>query len=125
MFSKILFPVNHSHEAKQAIPVVIEMVQKYQAQLWVMSAIKDETEQGEAEALVAEMREKLAQHGIQANTKIVSGKPELAICDTADDLDVDLIIIGSQGMSTTHDHPEGSTSQKVVNLSPCPVLVVP
>jgi hypothetical protein len=43
MFRKVLFPVNQSHEAKQAIDVVVEIVQKYSAQLVVMSAIKDIT----------------------------------------------------------------------------------
>ncbi|MFN3925986.1 MAG: universal stress protein [Pseudanabaenaceae cyanobacterium] len=125
MFSKILFPVNQSREAKQAIGVVAEMVQKYQAQLFVMSAIQSEAEQPDAEALLAEMQEKLANMGITAETKISHGKPELAICDTADELEVDLIIMGSQGMTLAQEHPDGSTSQKVINLSPCPVLVVP
>jgi nucleotide-binding universal stress UspA family protein len=128
MFQKVLFPVNQSHEAKQAIDVVVEVVQKYSAQLVVMSAVKDinsETETSSAQALLQEICDQLSKAGISAETKISQGKPELAICDAADELEVDLIIMGSQGMVSTKDHPDGSTSQKVINLSPCPVLVVP
>ncbi len=128
MFQKVLFPVNQSHEAKQAIDVVVEVVQKYSAQLVVMSAVKDinsEAETNSAQALLQEICDQLSKVGISPETKIGEGKPELAICDVADELEVDLIIMGSQGMVSTKDHPDGSTSQKVINLSPCPVLVVP
>jgi nucleotide-binding universal stress UspA family protein len=33
--------------------------------------------------------------------------------------------MGSRGVSLAEDHPDDSVSQKVINLSPCPVLVVP
>jgi nucleotide-binding universal stress UspA family protein len=128
MFHKILFPVNRSHEARQAIDVVVDIVKRYSAQLVVMSAVSDlnsTAETDSAQELLQEICNHLSKAGISAETKIGEGKPELAICDMADELEVDLIIIGSQGMVSTKDHPEGSTSQKVINLSPCPVLVVP
>jgi nucleotide-binding universal stress UspA family protein len=131
MFKTILFPVDRSREARQAADVAIEVVKKYQARLVVLSVV--EPAEGEdinaasaaATDLLNKVKVTLQEVGIAAELKIAQGKPAFAICDVADEVGADLIIIGSRGMSLTDEHPEGSVSQKVINLSPCPVLVVP
>jgi nucleotide-binding universal stress UspA family protein len=135
MFKTILFPVNQSQEARQAFDTVVEMVNKYQAKLFVMSVVEtdasesdssgDASHRAETETLLAEITEALSKMGIPVETKIGKGKPAFVICDIADDISADLIIMGSRGMSLAEEHPDGSVSQKVINLSPCPVLVVP
>ncbi|PZU98413.1 MAG: universal stress protein [Pseudanabaena sp.] len=129
MFTNILFPLNRSQETKQAIAIVIDLVQKYQAKLFALSVVDTtipESDRASAEALITEVESYFAEVGISIATKILEGKAAFAICDFADEINADLIVMGSRGVSLVEEHPDGdSVSQKVINLSPCPVLVVP
>lgn len=125
MFNTILFPIDQSIEARQASDVVVEMVKKYQARLVVLSVIEPEGDATEITALLEEARDSFGAAGITAETRSAQGKPAFVICDIADEIGAGLIIMGSRGMSLAEEHPDGSVSQKVINLSPCPVMVVP
>ncbi|OIP72991.1 MAG: universal stress protein [Oscillatoriales cyanobacterium CG2_30_44_21] len=129
MFTNILFPLNRSQETKQAIAIAIDLVQKFEAKLCALSVIDPampESDRTSAETLIAEVESCFAEVGISIETKILEGKAAFAICDFADEINADLIVMGSRGMSLVEEHPDSdSVSQKVINLSPCPVLVVP
>jgi nucleotide-binding universal stress UspA family protein len=60
---------------------------------------------------------------MRGGTRVVIGSPWQAICDTAERLGVDLVVIGSHGYSGI-DRLLGTTAGKVVNHAPCSVLVV-
>ena len=45
------------------------------------------------------------------------------IGDVADEINADVIVMGTRGMAIESD--EQSTAARVIQLSPCPVLVVP
>ncbi len=123
MFKTILFPLNRSQETRQAVDVAISLVQKYQATLYVLSVTEGDRQS--SEALIEEMRAYFAEVSISIKTKIAEGKAAFVICDYADEINADLIVMGSRGMSLAEEHPDDSVSQKVINLSPCAVLVVP
>jgi nucleotide-binding universal stress UspA family protein len=129
MFKTVLFPLNRSQETRQAIAVAIDLIQKYQAQLYVLSVNDSESSESDralSQGLLQEVESYFAEVGIIVKTKMAEGKAAFVICDFADEINADLIVMGSRGMSLTEDHPESnSVSQKVINLSPCPVLVVP
>ncbi|GBO52213.1 hypothetical protein APA_5303 [Pseudanabaena sp. lw0831] len=129
MFKTVLFPLNRSQETRQAVAVAIDLIQKYQAQLYVLSVADPEATDSDRESsqeLIKEIEAYFAEVGIVVKTKIAEGKTAFVICDFADEINADLIVMGSRGMSLTEEHPDGSSvSQKVINLSPCPVLVVP
>jgi len=129
MFKTVLFPLNRSQETRQAVAVAIDLIQKYHAQLYVLSVTDTdatESDRALAQELVTEVDSYFAEVGILIKTKMAEGKTAFVICDFADEINADLIIMGSRGMSLTEEHPESdSVSQKVINLSPCPVLVVP
>ncbi|NUN63452.1 universal stress protein [Pseudanabaena biceps] len=129
MFNTVLFPLNRSQETRQAVTIAIDLVQKYQAKLYAISVVESEANDSDrtsAQALIAEVESYFTEAGISINTKILEGKTAFAICDFADEINADLIVMGSRGMSLVEEHPESdSVSQKVINLSPCPVLVVP
>jgi nucleotide-binding universal stress UspA family protein len=134
MFNKILFPLDRSREAQEAVAVAIELVQKYQSKLTLLSVI--ETPDLDAEVLddpvmqspdavdrlLHSARDLFAKQGIQADILQREGKPAFTICDVADELDVDIIVMGSRG---DLEHPADSVASRVINLSPCPVLIVP
>jgi nucleotide-binding universal stress UspA family protein len=60
---------------------------------------------------------------LRAGTRVVVGAPWEAICLAAKSLEADLVVIGSHGYSGI-DRLIGTTAAKVVNHSPCSVLVV-
>ncbi|PZV19468.1 MAG: universal stress protein [Pseudanabaena sp.] len=129
MFKTVLFPLNRSQETRQAVAIVVDLIQKYHSQLYVLSvADHDATDSDRASSqdLIKEVETHFAEVGIAIKSKIAEGKTAFVICDFADEINADLIVMGSRGMSLTEEHPDGSSvSQKVINLSPCPVLVVP
>jgi nucleotide-binding universal stress UspA family protein len=134
MFNKILFPLDRSREAQEAVAVTIGLVKKYQSKLTLLSVI--ETPDLDAEVLddpvmqspdavdrlLHTAKDLFGKQGIQADILQREGKPAFTICDVADELDVDLIIMGSRG---DLEHPADSVASRVINLSPCPVLIVP
>jgi nucleotide-binding universal stress UspA family protein len=63
--------------------------------------------------------------GIQAETLERQGKPAFTICDVADEIGADLIIMGCRGLGLTEEGADDSVTTRVINLSPCPVLIVP
>ena len=129
MFKTVLFPLNRSQETRQAVAIAIDLVQKYQAVLYILSVIDTEandSDRNSCQELVNEVESYFAEVGIAAKTQIAEGKAAFVICDFADEINADLIVMGSRGISLTDEHPEEhSVSQKVINLSPCPVLLVP
>ena len=53
------------------------------------------------------------------------GPPAFTICDLADEIEADLIVIGCRGTGLTDEGATDSVSNRIINLSPCPILVVP
>ncbi|NEQ39973.1 MAG: universal stress protein [Okeania sp. SIO3I5] len=134
MFQTVLFPVNDSRETREAAEVVANIVQKYNSRL-VLLAVRVGVSEGqetltmndhEAIAKLLEgAKAMFAQQGIEAEILEREGKPAFVTCDVADEIEANLIIIGSRGMGLTEEGVSDSVSNQIVNLSPCPVLVVP
>ncbi len=137
MFNKILFPLDRSREAQEAIAVAIDLVQKYQSKLILLSVV--ETPDLDAEVLedpvmqspeaidrlLHSVQELFAQQGIAADIMQREGKPAFTICDVADELNVNLIVMGSRGIGVDLEHVAESVASRTISLAPCPVLIVP
>ena len=65
-----------------------------------------------------------ARPGLSITTELIFGDPADVICRRADDLEVDLVVVGSRGLGTLHRLLLGSVSQAVVSRSRRSVLVV-
>ncbi len=57
-------------------------------------------------------------------TRVVSGDPVQGIIRAAEDIDADLIVMGSRGRAMMPQAVLGRVSSGVVNNSPCDILVV-
>jgi nucleotide-binding universal stress UspA family protein len=133
MFKTILFPVDQSREAREAAETVVGLVKSFQSRLVLLSVV--ETPQAEAQGVMSSeesvakllkgAHELFAQSGIEADTIEREGMPSFTICDVADEIEADLIVMGCRGMGLTQEGVAESVTSKVINLSPCPVLVVP
>lgn len=136
MFKTVLFPVDQSREAREAADVVTNIVQKYGSRLVLLSVVEppDEGESANSDAMASpEAVAKLlktaqtlfADQGIPADVIEREGKAAFMICDVADEINADLIVMGSRGLGLTEEGGTDSITYRVINLSPCPVLIVP
>ncbi|MBE9028353.1 universal stress protein [filamentous cyanobacterium LEGE 11480] len=129
MFKVVLFPVDRSPEARQAAALVLQIAQMHNSTLHILAVVEPENEAmaspDAVEALLEEAKAVFVEQGIQTQTIERSGKPAFTICDVADEIEADLIVMGSRGLGLTVEGASDSVAQKVLSLSPCPVLVVP
>lgn len=137
MFKTILFPVDQSRETMEAVAIVSNIVKTYESRLILLSVVEKNTTEDNLEGkrvmadekVVAELLEKakalFLQEGVEAKVIEKQGMPSFIICDIADEINADLIIMGSRGLGLTDEGIHDSVTYRVINLSPCPVLVVP
>nr|WP_131918201.1 universal stress protein [Heliophilum fasciatum] len=62
--------------------------------------------------------------GLTCKRDLTMGNPAYAICEYAEEHNMDLIIIGSRGMGEIKSLLLGSISDRVLHLAKCPVLIV-
>ncbi|WP_457555966.1 universal stress protein [Candidatus Pyrohabitans sp.] len=79
----------------------------------------------EGEKVLEEVREHCSIEGIEADTLLEEGAPYLKIVEAARRLSCDLIILGSHGHSGLEKLLLGSVTERVIGISPVPVVVVP
>ncbi len=73
---------------------------------------------------IVQHAERLAEErGIKLVTHIVTGHPVRDIIMLAGDRAADLLVIGATGHSTFYERVLGTRADRLVDLSPCPVLV--
>ncbi len=136
MFKTVLFPIDQSREAIEAVTVVVNVVQKYDSRLVLLSVVETpESKQAPGsevmaskdavEQLLKNAQSLFTQQGIQAEIMEREGKPAFTICDVAEEIEADLIVMGCRGLGLTEEGATDSVTNRVMNLSPCPVLVVP
>ena len=137
MFNKILFPLDRSRESESAIAVAIDLVKKYQSKLIILSVVEAPDLEAETiddpvmqstegvDRLLHSAQALFANEGVESEILQRDGKPAFTICDVADELNVNLIVMGSRGSGLDLEHLTESVSSRVIELSPCPVLIVP
>ncbi|MBL1174570.1 universal stress protein [Pantanalinema sp. GBBB05] len=135
MFKTILFPIDQSRESRQAAEMVANLVKLHSSRLIILSVVETSEEVAEASDVmaspqaIAELLESaktlFSQQGIEAEAVEREGKPAFTICDVADEMDAELIVMGCRGMGLTEEGAAESVTNRVINLSPCPVLIVP
>lgn len=135
MFKTVLFPIDQSREAREAADVVVNIVQKYGSRLVLLSVVEEAAEAAEGteamaspEAvaqLLASAKSLFFEQGITADTIEREGKPAFTICDVAEEIDANLIVMGCRGLGLTEEGAHDSVTNRVINLSPCPVMIVP
>ncbi len=134
MFKTVLFPVDQSRESVQAAETVAEIVKIHSSKLILLSVVEPPDDEPTGDVMtspeaIAELLEgaksTFAQQGITAEAIERSGKPAFTICDVADEIGADLIVMGCRGLGLTDEGASDSVTNRVINLSPCPVLIVP
>lgn len=134
MFKTILFPVDQSRESVEAAEIVVGIVKAHGSKLVLLSVVEPPEEEPAGDvmtspAAIAELLQNaktlFSNQGIDAETIEREGKPAFTICDVADEISADLIVMGCRGLGLTEEGVADSVTNRVINLSPCPVLIVP
>jgi nucleotide-binding universal stress UspA family protein len=139
MFKTILFPIDRSPESREAADMVANVVKVHHSKLVLLSVVES-PEAGETPKTIADQemtspqaiaellstaKSLFSNLGIEAEVIEREGKPAFTICDVADEIAADLIIMGCRGLGLTDEGAQDSVTNRVINLSPCPVLIVP
>jgi len=137
MFKKILMAHDSSLCGWKAFEVALDLAKKYGAELIVLHAIdvsaipdiphKDvliKPLEERAKKLEEEVKKKLEEAGVKGEFIAVREKPVDAIVKKADELGVDLVVLGARGLGIVSGYLLGSVSTKVVLTCKKSVLVV-
>ena len=138
--SRILVAVDGSPCADNAFESASELARKFGSKLYAIcvvhipailgvdkETVRSLERQLQIEARLALSRyDKLAKskYGIEIETILALGHPSRVIVDTAKSKDIDLVVIGSRGLSGIKGLLLGSVSHDVVRSAKQPVLVV-
>jgi nucleotide-binding universal stress UspA family protein len=131
MFKTILFPLDKSREARDAAEKVAELVKIHRSRLILLSVVEKAVEgqdpvMGSPEAvahLLEGAKALFASQGIETEAIEREGMASFTICDVADEINADLIVMGCRGLGLTTEGAAESVTNRVISLSPCPVLV--
>ncbi len=127
MFKTVLFPIDQSKEALETTSKAIQLAKNHQSHIIMLSVLQqDNTEMNNAasvNSILNNAQKLIEQAGISCDVLEKQGKPAFVICDVADDLNVDLIVMSTRGINLEEESE--STAARVIQLAPCPVLVVP
>ena len=137
MINKILFAYDGSDPAKKALDTALDLAQKYQAELYVLTVAQppDFGEDVETEVIIensrnyhqralSAIRHRVGASGVKARFEVAVGHPAEQIIYHADRYQVDLIVLGHRGKSLFKRLLLGSVSKQVVQYADRAVLVV-
>ena len=120
---KILVGTDRSETATRAVRFAAEMAQRYEAELLVTQTVRDGTDRG---AVGRDLEEYVADV-VGPNTRVIvrEGKdPAKQMVEIAREEDVDVLVVGSVGMSGRKEFLLENIPNRVSHLARCTVVIV-
>lgn len=149
MYKAILVPLDGSELSKSALPHACELTKAFNAHLILLFVVEppsrayywatepyglmaaesaaeweEKKELDMAEQFLRQTVDELKAQGVEAEYKIVEGDPGSEICDCAQALEADLIVMSTHGRSGIQRWVYGSVAEKVLRGAETPVLLV-
>ncbi|MBW4682170.1 MAG: universal stress protein [Microcoleus vaginatus WJT46-NPBG5] len=131
MIEKILIGVAGRGLCEQMLKMLMEIPSIQKASVTVLHVVP---EQVSADAMAAKLEEggKILAEAIQTlkldpkkvTARLKQGDPKTTVCEIAEEIDADLIIMGSRGLGRLQSILENSVSQYVFQLTSRPMLLV-
>lgn len=141
MYDRILVPTDGSTNAGRAIEHAITIAEGEGAMIHGLHVINTGSYTGlpietsaeqvrdilteEAEAAIETLEDAAETAGIKVDSHIVEGAPAKTIVSKADELDCDLIVMGTTGRTGLRRLLIGSVTESVLRHATVPVVVVP
>jgi nucleotide-binding universal stress UspA family protein len=138
---KILVPVDFSDHSQRALDEAIGLAKTFDAELHLLHCYQihpaaiapygiviPETFEHDirmaALQRLSEWRDKVSAQGIRVQEHITAHFPSDEIAAMAEKLGVDLIVMGTRGLTGFKHVLLGSVAERTIRLAPCPVLTV-
>jgi len=140
----ILCPTDFSETSKYAFEYALQFAEEFAAKLEIIHVQVDESQvialympevtlqnvnkeieeaaKQQLDDFLAPYSERLSK--VRYEAKLIKGTPYIKIIDAARDYDADMVVIGTHGRTGVEHALFGSTAEKVVRKSPCPVFTV-
>ena len=139
MYDRVLLPTDGSPGTEAAAEQALAVARRFGAQLDVLHVVDtsvlplDSHSQAAFQELESEGRrsvesltDRAREVGLEEVTgTVLRGDPEQVIVDYASNNDVDLVVMGTHGRTGLDRVLLGSVTERVLRLSPVPVLTVP
>jgi len=139
---KILVPTDFSDAAGGALRIAIGMARTFQASIELIhvtatvAILPPPIDVVAFAAMIPDLSQRVQDHldeeakrvraeGIACETGFAEGTPHAEIVRRAQDLGVDLIVMGTHGHGGLSHAVLGSVTERVLHRAHCPVLVVP
>ncbi len=119
----ILVATDGSEHARMAVLEAIEIAKRCGSRLTAISVVPSEDEKEKARVYAGDAVQAAQKAGISAGTMALVGKPHEIIAGTAKSMGADLIVMGAYGKTGLKKLLMGSTTEKVIGLASCAVLV--
>jgi nucleotide-binding universal stress UspA family protein len=139
MFKSIIWATDGSEDAAKALPLAKALAQEGGSTITVVHVVEHvegagavgpplRSYESDVQAELKRVTAKLSQQGFNASLVIrpeVGSRPANEIADIARELGADLIVAGTRGHTALGGFWVGSVTDRLLHISPCPVLVVP
>jgi nucleotide-binding universal stress UspA family protein len=139
----ILVPTDFSADAEKALSTATELAKLFGAKIVVLHGYHVEIPvvspmaggyalplnfyedlRSQATAQVDKLAQEVAAEGVEATGIALQEPAAVAIAAQAESLPVDLIVMGTRGLTGLKHVVLGSVAERVVRTAPCPVLTV-
>ena len=147
MINKILFAIDGSQSADHALDFGLDLAMKYSAEVMILSVIDSPQSSLVVKGMIyapastenylkklryfhnqilleAQNKTKKIDPKLKVSIKLLEGRPDDKIVETAKEEAIDLIVVGSRGLGGIKEFVLGSVSDRVADEASCPVLIV-
>ena len=139
---KLLVPTDFSESARHALTYGTSFAREYGAELTLLHVVENLTVgyasdlfpvpmaevfqeiSGYAKAELSKLAKVAREKDVAVVEQVVQGKPSAEIIRFAQEQKIDMIVLGTHGKGMLDQALFGSTTERVVRRSPCPVLTV-
>lgn len=129
--SRILFCTDFSENAERALNYAISATAEYDAELTLLHVLEEVPSPAKTEEAIAAATEQLdklippeGRKTLKIKTAVRIGKPYRQIIQLALETQIDMVAMGVRGRGALDLAVFGSTTYRVMQLGPCPVLAV-
>ena len=138
MFTHIVVANDGSEGGFKALAMACDLAKRYGAALHMISVeelpdfpasideiieIKD-AENHKFHRVIARAQELAKANGVALDAEVVAGHAAASVVERVKAVKADLLVVGFMGHSALYERIIGGTSDRLVRLAPCPVLVV-
>jgi len=146
MFKHILCPTDLKGRANRALKKAVQIAHQFGAKITMLNVhpeFMDREERTMLRVSVDKMEAKCRQIALESKAEMQTiikklhaedieveyllreGRPEKTIAEVAREIEVDLIVICTDGRDSLKDFVTGTITENVINSLVCPVLVIP